>query len=103
MECPHSGQLAEGGDAQGQEGNGPLLDVRQRRGGRASSRRRQVPQRLVMQTDQRKMEARENNQIAEPRSAPLEMKPEEFRALGYRVVDHVAEFLGSLPSRRVSP
>ena len=56
-----------------------------------------------MQTDQRKMEARENNQIAEPRSAPLEMKPEEFRALGYRVVDHVAEFLGSLPSRRVSP
>ena len=31
------------------------------------------------------------------------MSPEEFRALGYRLVDRVAEFLGSLPSRRVSP
>ena len=49
------------------------------------------------------MEARENKQFAEPRNAPLEMSPEEFRALGYRLVDHVAGFLDSLPSRRVSP
>jgi len=49
------------------------------------------------------MGAMEPNQIAEPRNAPLEMSPEEFRALGYRLVDRVAEFLSSLPSRRVSP
>jgi glutamate/tyrosine decarboxylase-like PLP-dependent enzyme len=45
----------------------------------------------------------ESNKIAEPRNAPLEMSPEEFRALGYCLVDQVAEFLGSLPTRRVSP
>jgi glutamate/tyrosine decarboxylase-like PLP-dependent enzyme len=45
----------------------------------------------------------ESNKISEPRNAPLEMRPEEFRALGYRLVDQVAEFLGSLPGRRVSP
>jgi aromatic-L-amino-acid/L-tryptophan decarboxylase len=44
-----------------------------------------------------------SNQIGEPRNAPLEMSPEEFRALGHRLVDQVAELLGSLPSRRVSP
>ena len=44
-----------------------------------------------------------SNQIAEPRNAPLEMSPEEFRALGHRLVDQVAELLGSLPTRRVSP
>src|SRR5208283_4860179 len=49
------------------------------------------------------MEAIKCDQIAELRNAPLEMSPEEFRALGYRLVDHVAEFLGSLPNRRVSP
>ena len=45
----------------------------------------------------------DSSQIAEPRNAPLEMSPEEFRALGYRLVERVAEFLGSLPSRRVTP
>ena len=30
------------------------------------------------------------------------MSPEEFRALGHRLVDQVAEFLGSLPARKVS-
>jgi aromatic-L-amino-acid decarboxylase len=49
------------------------------------------------------MESIESNQAAERRNAPLEMTPEEFRALGYRLVDHLAEFLGSLPSRPVSP
>jgi glutamate/tyrosine decarboxylase-like PLP-dependent enzyme len=49
------------------------------------------------------MDAIKSNQIAEPRNAPLEMSPEEFRALGYRLVDQVAEFLGSLPKQRVSP
>jgi glutamate/tyrosine decarboxylase-like PLP-dependent enzyme len=49
------------------------------------------------------MEAFQADQIVGPRNAPLEMGPEEFRALGYRLVDRVAEFLGSLPSRPVSP
>ena len=49
------------------------------------------------------MPVMESNKISEPRNAPLEMSPEEFRTLGYRLVDQVAEFLGSLPSRRVSP
>ena len=49
------------------------------------------------------MAAIDSTKIAEPRNAPLEMSPEEFRALGYRLVDQVAEFLGSLPARRVSP
>jgi aromatic-L-amino-acid decarboxylase len=40
---------------------------------------------------------------AEPRNAPLEISPEEFRVLGHRLIDHVAEFLSSLPNRRVSP
>ena len=44
------------------------------------------------------MEAIDSIKIAEPRNAPLEMSPEEFRALGYRLVDQVAEFLGSLPT-----
>lgn len=45
----------------------------------------------------------ESNQLAEPRKAPLEMSPEEFRAVGHQLVEQVAEFLGSLPSRRVTP
>ena len=49
------------------------------------------------------MEAIKSNQFAETRNSPLEMSPEQFRALGYRLVDRVAEFLDSLPSRRVSP
>jgi aromatic-L-amino-acid/L-tryptophan decarboxylase len=49
------------------------------------------------------MERVEPTTIAEPRNAPLEMSPEEFRALGHRLVDQVAEFLQSLPTRRVSP
>ncbi|MGO8817053.1 MAG: pyridoxal phosphate-dependent decarboxylase family protein [Terriglobia bacterium] len=49
------------------------------------------------------MGAIESGQIAEPRNAPLEMSAEEFRALGYRLVDQVAEILSSLPTRRVSP
>jgi aromatic-L-amino-acid/L-tryptophan decarboxylase len=36
------------------------------------------------------------------RHAPLEMSPEEFRRLGHRLVDQVAEWLGSLPRRPVT-
>jgi glutamate/tyrosine decarboxylase-like PLP-dependent enzyme len=45
----------------------------------------------------------ESKPMSETRNSPLEMTPEEFRALGYRLVDQVADFLGSLPKRRVSP
>ena len=37
------------------------------------------------------------------RAAPLEIDPEEFRRLGRRVVDQIADFLASLPGRRVTP
>ncbi len=37
------------------------------------------------------------------RVAPLAMRPEEFRALGYHLVDRIAEFLAGLPERPVTP
>jgi glutamate/tyrosine decarboxylase-like PLP-dependent enzyme len=37
------------------------------------------------------------------RNAPLEMSPEDFREIGYRVVDQCANFLESLPQRPVTP
>jgi len=40
---------------------------------------------------------------AEGRISPLEMASEEFRALGHRLVDRIAAFLESLPSRPVTP
>jgi aromatic-L-amino-acid decarboxylase len=39
----------------------------------------------------------------EKRGAPLAMRPEEFRALGYQLVDRIAGFLDSLPEGRVTP
>jgi hypothetical protein len=33
------------------------------------------------------------------RIAPLEMSPREFRAAGHRLIDRIAEFLGSIPNR----
>ncbi len=36
------------------------------------------------------------------REAPLAMRPEEFRALGYQLVDRIAGFLDSLPERPVT-
>lgn len=39
----------------------------------------------------------------EKREAPLAMRPEAFRALGYQLVDRIAGFLDSLPERRVTP
>lgn len=41
-------------------------------------------------------------QPCERTDSPLELSPEEFRALGYRVVDRMAEFLKSLPERPVT-
>jgi aromatic-L-amino-acid decarboxylase len=43
------------------------------------------------------------NADLQKRHAPLEMDPEEFRRLGRRVVDRIADFLASLPERRVTP
>ncbi len=37
------------------------------------------------------------------RVAPMELSPEEFREIGHRLVDDVADFLGSLPERPVGP
>jgi aromatic-L-amino-acid decarboxylase len=40
---------------------------------------------------------------AERRISPLDMSAAEFRALGHRLVDRIAGFLDSLPSRPVTP
>jgi aromatic-L-amino-acid decarboxylase len=37
------------------------------------------------------------------RLSPLEMNPDEFRALGYQLIDRIASFLDSLPGRPVTP
>ena len=33
------------------------------------------------------------------RRAPIEMAPDEFRALGHRLVDTIADFMGTMPGR----
>ena len=39
----------------------------------------------------------------EARTAYLDMSPDDFRTLGYRLVDRIAEFLGGLSDRPVTP
>ena len=39
----------------------------------------------------------------EKRVSPLEIPPEQFRELGYRLVDRIAAFLDALPQRPVTP
>jgi len=36
-------------------------------------------------------------------SAPLDIQPDEFRALGHQLVDRIADFFASIPTRRVAP
>jgi aromatic-L-amino-acid decarboxylase len=40
---------------------------------------------------------------AAPREAPLDMPPEQFRALGHQLVDTLADVLARLPNGRVAP
>jgi aromatic-L-amino-acid/L-tryptophan decarboxylase len=49
------------------------------------------------------MEPKTQKTNSEPRKSPLDLSQSAFRALGHIMVDHVADFLGSLPERRVSP
>jgi hypothetical protein len=49
------------------------------------------------------MEAKGNGADVCGSTAPLELNPEEFRPLGYGVIDSIAEFLKSLSSRPVIP
>jgi aromatic-L-amino-acid/L-tryptophan decarboxylase len=37
------------------------------------------------------------------RHAPIDLDAEEFRRLGHNLVDEIADFLGTLPERRVAP
>ncbi len=43
------------------------------------------------------------NDEADQRFSPLEMSPSEFRAIGHRLVDQIAEFLATVPNRPVAP
>jgi len=45
----------------------------------------------------------EGQRDLDPVDSPLEMTPEEFRALGHRLVDRLAAFLESVPSRPGAP
>ena len=49
------------------------------------------------------METDQNVQDLRTRNAPIEIAPEEFRRLGYQLVDRIADFLSSLPQRPVTP
>jgi aromatic-L-amino-acid/L-tryptophan decarboxylase len=49
------------------------------------------------------MEHDQNVQDLRNRQAPIEIAPEEFRRLGYQLVDRIADFLSSLPQRPVTP
>jgi len=39
----------------------------------------------------------------EKRSCPLDISPDEFRTIGHRLIDDIADFLVSLPQRPVNP
>lgn len=39
----------------------------------------------------------------EGRNAPIEMAPDEFRALGHKLVDRIADFMGAMPRGKVTP
>jgi glutamate/tyrosine decarboxylase-like PLP-dependent enzyme len=49
------------------------------------------------------MENDQDVQDLRKRKAPIEIAPEEFRRLGYQLVDRIADFLSSLPQRPVTP
>ena len=49
------------------------------------------------------MENDQDVQDLRTRKAPIEIAPEEFRRLGYQLVDRIADFLSSLPQRPVTP
>jgi aromatic-L-amino-acid decarboxylase len=38
-----------------------------------------------------------------PRNAPIDLQPEEFRRLGHRLIDRIAEHLATMPSGKVTP
>ena len=40
---------------------------------------------------------------APARHAPLEMSPDEFRALGHSLIERIADHLAAIPSRPVTP
>src|SRR5712692_9474059 len=44
-----------------------------------------------------------NSEARGKREAPLDISPDAFRAAGHRLIDRIADFLGSLPGRRVTP
>jgi glutamate/tyrosine decarboxylase-like PLP-dependent enzyme len=49
------------------------------------------------------MSSRMEATVAADRAAPLEMRPEAFRALGHRLVDRIADYLSTLADRPVAP
>jgi aromatic-L-amino-acid/L-tryptophan decarboxylase len=45
----------------------------------------------------------ETNKTLRATASPIEISPEEFRRIGHEVIDQIADFLKSLPERRVTP
>jgi glutamate/tyrosine decarboxylase-like PLP-dependent enzyme len=45
----------------------------------------------------------EKRDVLKSRLAPLEMSPDEFRTVGFQLVEQIAKFLGTLPDRPVTP
>ena len=55
---------------------------------------------------QDKSEETNNNnerQSSKIRDSPIELAPEEFRTMGYKLVDEISDFLGSIRDRKVTP
>ena len=43
-----------------------------------------------------------NNQKKYERNTPINMNPEEFREVGYHIIDHIAELMQALPEKKLT-
>ena len=79
---------------------GPVL--RELDAARAGKIQNQRMRARIRQRNEHKVTSAEPTHDLSDRQAPLEMHGAEFRKLGHRLVDHIAEFLDTLPHRPVT-